>query len=43
MPVKKLAKIGVSYKRVSPRFDFSSLSGGLVGSQQRTAVNVQSA
>ena len=34
VPVK-LAKIGVSYKR-SPRFDFSSSSGGLVGSQQRT-------
>jgi long-chain fatty acid transport protein len=28
-------KIGLSYKR-SPRFDFSSFSGGLAGSQQRT-------
>jgi long-subunit fatty acid transport protein len=30
------ARIGASYKR-SPRSDFSSFSGGLVGSQQRTA------
>ena len=29
------ARIGASYKR-SPRFEFSSFSGGLVGSQQRT-------
>lgn len=30
-----IAKLGVSYKR-SPRFDFSSFSGGLVGTGQQT-------
>jgi long-subunit fatty acid transport protein len=29
------AKVGIAYKR-APRFDYSSFSGGLVGSQQRT-------
>jgi len=29
------ARVGIAYKR-APRFDFSSFSGGLVGSQQRT-------
>jgi long-chain fatty acid transport protein len=29
------AKVGVSYKR-APRFEFSSFSGGLLGTQQRT-------
>jgi long-chain fatty acid transport protein len=33
VPVK-FAKVGVSYKR-GPRFDFSSFSGGAVGSQER--------
>jgi len=30
------AKVGISYKR-APRFGFSSFSGGLVGSQERTS------
>ena len=38
MPVSKTTKIGASYRRTSS-FEFSSFSGGLIGSQQRTTAD----